>query len=136
MAETPCGCEQYRDAQTARPGEREALLRVCGGSAAKWACPRAGHSGEPDARNAISLRQIEVLTGCERGALRRCPGLEIDRTDVAQALRLYRAQQSGGLNFNDDPPAAIVLASEVIGASDARRLDREQEERERKSGGQ
>lgn len=136
MAETPCGCEQYRDAQTARPGEREALLSVCGDNARAWSCPNAGAKGEPTAARKDTLRSLEVLTGCERGSLRRCPSLEVQSTDVAAALRLYRAQQSGGLNFHDDPPAAVVFASEVIGSSDAKRLDREQEERERERGRQ
>jgi hypothetical protein len=77
------------------------------------------------------LRRVESITGCEPGSLRRCPRHETSGSDVARALRLYRAQQQGGVTFDDDPPAAIVLASEVIGASDGRRIDREQEDRKR-----
>jgi hypothetical protein len=83
---------------------------------------------------ADALRRVETLTGCERGALSQCPRYEASRPDVARALRLYRAQQSGGLSFDSDPPAAIVVASEHIGASDARRMEREREERERERG--
>lgn len=81
-----------------------------------------------------ALRAVETLTGCERGALTQCPRYEASRPDVARALRLYRAQQSGGLSFDSDPPAAVVVASEQIGASDARRMEREREERERERG--
>lgn len=133
MAETPCGCEQREDAESARPGEREALLSAWEGNAKKWACPRLCDGEMTEARR-DSLRAIETLTGCERGALTQCPRIESSRADVHRALRLYRAQQSGGLNFDDDPPAAVVLASEVIGAADARRMDREREERERERG--
>jgi len=81
-----------------------------------------------------ALRAVEMLTGCERGALTQCPRYETSRPDVVRAMRLYRAQQGGGLSFDADPPAAIVAAAETIGASDARRMDREREERERERG--
>lgn len=134
MEDAPCGCEQYDDAQRARPGEREGLLAQCGDNARAWACPRAGHTGDPtDARKEV-LRRVEILTGCDRGSLRSCPRHETSGSDVARALRIYRAQQQGGVTFDEDPPAAIVLASEVIGASDGRRIDREQEERKHDGG--
>lgn len=53
---------------------------------------------------------------------------------MIRALRLYRAQQSGGVSFDDDPPLVIVSAAEVIGSADARRLDKEHQDRERNSG--
>ena len=74
------------------------------------------------------------MTAARADALSQCPRYEASRPDVARALRLYRAQQSGGLSFDSDPPAAVVVASEHIGASDARRMDREREERERDRG--
>ncbi len=129
LSETPCGCEQYSDAQSARPGEREALLRVCGGNAERWGCPRAGEGAQITERHTDALRAVERLTGCDRGSLNTCPRYEAHRPDVVRALRLYRATQGGGVTFDDDPPAAIVVASEAIGGADAKRIEREQQER-------
>lgn len=130
MTSTPCGCEQYEDAQAARPDEREALLAQCGGNAMRWGCPRVvGGEQHPD--NTEALRRVETLTGCPEGSLRTCPRYEACDVDVMRALRLYRAAQSGGLSFDEDPPAYIVTASEVIGSSDASRVEKEQEESER-----
>lgn len=77
---------------------------------------------------------IERLTGCESGSIRTCPRHVAGGPDVIRALRLYRAQQSGGVTFDEDPPAAIVHASEIVGGADARRIDAEQQERERERG--
>lgn len=130
MIAAPCGCEQYEDAQTARPGEREALLAVCGDNASAWGCPRV-QSSEISPVNLQVLRDVERITGCESGSLLTCPRQCASGDDVKRALRLYRASQGGGLSYDDDPPAAIVLASEAIGSSDAARVERESEERER-----
>ncbi len=118
------------DAQSARPGEREALLEQCGRNAEEWACPRVVRDGAPTQQRQDTLRLIEIMTGCEQGALTTCPKHAAGRPDVQRALRLYRAQQSGGVSHDDDPPAAIVIAAEAIGSADAKRIEREQEERE------
>lgn len=73
--------------------------------------------------------------GAEAGSVTTCPRHLASAPDVLRALRLYRAQQSGGITYDDDPPAAIVTAADVIGGADAKRLDAEQAQRERERGG-
>ena len=135
MAPSPCGCEQAEDAQTARPGEREALLERAPASQERWRCPRGGCEPGPLSDEAEqAARAVEVLTGCERGAFKTCPRHEASAPDVLRALRIYRASQGGGLSYDDDPPAVIVHAAEVIGGADAARMDCEQKEREAERG--
>ena len=135
MESSPCGCEQAEDAQTARPGEREALLERAPASQERWRCPRGGCEPGPLSDEAEqAARAVEVLTGCERGAFKTCPRHEASAPDVLRALRIYRATQGGGLSYDDDPPAVIVHAAEVIGGADAARMDCEQKEREAERG--
>lgn len=133
MGAVPCGCQQLDDAQTADEFTRDALL-VCGEqNRIKWRCPSRPHDDDELDREAqTTATLIEGLVKAKRGTIKTCPRFCASSSDAHRAMRLYRATQSGGVNFDDDPPAVLLHAVDTIAGADAARQEREMQDAKNK----
>jgi hypothetical protein len=123
MESTPCGCLLKSDALRASSDEASALLAVCDSRSRDWGC----HGGEIHPDNSQTLRRLELISGCNRHTLNCCPYKAASTPRVVRALRLYRAQQTGGVSFDDDPPYSVFVGFEAVSDSDCKRIKSEQE---------
>lgn len=112
------------DALKVSDSEASALLNIWESRASEWGCV---DGSEICSENKQTLRRLEVISGCNKGTLKQCPFKATNSPDVVRALRLYRAQQSGGVSYDDDPPYSVFVGFEAISDSDAKRLKAEQE---------
>ena len=133
MSAVPCGCQQLDDADSADEYTRPTLLSQGEVNRCKWRCPSRQHDdNELDPQALESALLIEGLVKAKRGTITTCPRYCASNSDVIRAMRMYRATQSGGVNFDDDPPAVLLHAVDTIAGADAARQEHEIEESKKK----
>ena len=134
MGKAPCGCRQIADSETADEIGRDLLRTVGVSQCEKWRCPARGFDGSEELDSACddTAKHVENLVKAPRGSIKTCPRYLASGPDVLRALRMYRATQTGGVNFDDDPPAVLLHAVDTIAGADAARQEHEIEESKKK----
>jgi hypothetical protein len=119
MGDTPCGC----DLALAADDEADSRARdVLTGDAARaqraWACPHAGHRGDPDPSTRAAVDAVARLVGAEPGEITGCPGACVRRPEAHEGLLALRWWKQGQLQLRCPwPSAAMVEAIDLIDTS-------------------
>lgn len=137
MGDTPCGCDLAIDADAeADPRARAVLSDDAARLQRLWACPHAGHCGDPHPSTQASTAAVARLIGAEPGEITGCPGACVRRPEAHEALVALRWWRNGSLAQRIPWPSpamaeAIDLIDTSVSAREAAELRDARRKRER-----